>query len=246
MPRFTDVLPRSKQFSDMKGTTEHNTSVPSGDNSGKQLRATGLPQSESYTTNIPPRLPEGYSYSQASNSEEEPLANDADVAPSAVSDTEADFISTPLRSGETVNHTAGRAQKPQEPKRRKGGRMKRIAWSIVLVVFILASGAAFHFWGGIPESWRRDEPQPVVAADTLPRKVQPKPQPVDTTTQVVSPEDSMRIQDSIRHARWLYWQRHRRNASQAEEAQEQSASPATETSDEGASHTVKHTPDSVR
>lgn len=230
----------------MKDTTDQNTANPAAGNAGKQLRATGLPQSESYTTNIPPRLPEGFSYRQASDTEEEPPTPSETETAKAKTETTTDAIATPLRSDETVNHAAGRVQKPQKPKRRMGARLKRAVWGIILVVFILAMGAAFHFWVGIPESWRRDAPQPVVAADTLPRKPQPKPQPIDTTAQALTPEDSARIQDSIRHARWLYWQRHRRNASQTEQTDENTPAVAAETPNEGATHTTPHASDSVR
>ncbi len=230
----------------MKDTTDPNTANPSGSNAGKQLRATGMLQSESYTTNIPPRLPEGFSYRQASDTEEEPPTPIEDETATEETETATEALSTPLRTGETVNHAAGRVQKPQKPKRRTGARLKRIVWGFVLVVFILAMGAAFHFWAGIPESWRRDAPQPVVAADTVPRKQQPEPQPVDTTAQALSPEDSARIQDSVRHARWLYLQRHRRNAPQTEQTNETAPSAAAESANESTPHAAPHAADSVK
>ncbi len=229
----------------MKDTTDTPVASQRGEPAGKQLRATGRALSESSTTNIPPRLPEGFSYSQATETAEDAPTSDEELTPSAVTGTPEDVLATPLRTDETVNHAEGRVQKPQKTKGRKGGHVKHIVWSIVLIVFILATGAAFHFWIGIPASWRRDTPQPVVAADTLTRKPQPKPQPVDTAAQALSPEDSLRIQDSIRHARWLYWQQRRRNAQQTEQQGETTPAQTTETSTEGSAPAVKHATDSV-
>ena len=63
----------------------------------------------------------------------------------------------------------------------------------------------------------------------------PKPKPVerDTMVNVLTHEDSLRIQDSVRHARWLYWQRYKKRKEQQEAAKnaaegEEVAAPATE------------------
>jgi hypothetical protein len=119
------------------------------------------------------------------------------------------------------NHTA----------RRVGAWCKRYALWVLLAVVVIGAAASYQLWTPLLGGWGHDEePAPVIAADTLPK---PKPVERDTMVNVLTHEDSLRIQDSVRYARWLYWQRYKKRKEQQEAAKnaaegEEVAAPATE------------------
>lgn len=81
---------------------------------------------------------------------------------------------------------------------------KRYWWAWLIAAIVVVIVATYNVWMPMVRHWQMEQKDatPVVAADTLPEPVKTE---VDTMANVLSHEDSLRIQDSIRHARWLYW-----------------------------------------
>ena len=115
----------------------------------------------------------------------------------------------------------------------------RYKWWLCLAVVVIAAGATYPFWGerlaGLMQS---KEEVPVVAADTiLPVKDTLAVDSLDTIPQLTH-EDSLRIQDSVRHARWMYYQRKRKQQEAAKAQEEQNSETAQ---DPNAATTTKAT-----
>lgn len=203
---------------DKETTTGAHTSA-SIDDGEPHLRSLGFAKSESSTTNIPPRLPMGYTYNAPYKEEEKRESEELQEPTSDIIEQHPDLPEddAPLRTNEgNINEGGVRVCKP----RSGGGKMKKMVkrfgpWLLIIAI-VAAIGATYPYWRDAIGAWHTNEPAPAVAADTLPPV---KPEPIDTTPTGLSHEDSLRIQDSVRHARWLYWQRQKR----AKQAQEQSA-----------------------
>lgn len=218
-----------------------------------RLHASSFTPSESRTTNIPPRLPVGFSYDspapaatgftaapdaaadeQLEGQPEEAVAAAEAASPSAATPEPAPIAEmhpdmpaddAPLCTEEPM---VARRKQPRRKKhtshtaRRVGAWCKRYALWVLLVVVVAGVAATYQLWTPLLGGWgHNEESAPVIAADTLPKA---KPVVSDTMVNTLTHEDSMRIQDSVRHARWLYWQRRQRQ--QQQNADEQAAAEA--------------------
>lgn len=206
------------------------------------LRSFGFTQSESSTTNIPPRLPMGYTYS-APKAEEETTEEEEPQEPTQeIIEQHPDLPKddAPLRTNEEGTHEGVRVRKPRRKRGNASKALKRFGPWLLLIIVIAAIGATYPYWRDAIDAWHTNEPTPAVAADTLPPV---KPEPIDTTPTGLSHEDSLRIQDSVRHARWLYWQRQKRakqaQEQTAEEGEASAATPPTEHSSTAHSDTLR-------
>lgn len=167
-----------------------------------ELHALDIAPSMSRTTNIPPRLPEGYSYASQPIASEKNTQQKAKATPA--SDSEP--TESPLRSEPTqVRSKRYRAHKPNKVWQKTKRVARRYGWLIIFP----AIAATYPLWvDHVAALFHTEEPAPAVAADTMP---QVKPVVVDTdSVPQLTHEDSLRIQDSIRHARYIYWQRNKK------------------------------------
>lgn len=189
------------------------------------LQSLGITHSGSSTTNIPPRLPEGYSYNAPRNTtapqkpKKKKQKTAEEVHPDLSQPTDA------LRSEpSTFRHKKYRKKKKAHTHT---GRYITLA---VIILLLAAIAVSYPWWSPMLQTSDPEPTQPVVAADTLPVPVHTAP--VDTMPPTLTHEDSLRIQDSIRHAQWLYWQRRRRRAQEQTEQEnaQESATEATTTS----------------
>ena len=199
----------------------NDTSETHQGNATNHLHSLGFETSESSTTNIPPRLPMGYSYvtPQSSHSED----NHNSPTPTTETTTQHPDLpkeNTPLRSSDEGEERSVTLRKPRKRNAKTKRLLKRIALCILFIILLLTAALTYPYWSKNLGSWNHNEPTPATAADTLPEII--KPTPIDTTATALSPEDSLRIQDSIRHARWLYWQRHKKDKEAQEEVHTES------------------------
>lgn len=199
-----------------------------------RLHASNFTPSESRTTNIPPRLPVGFTYDSpepvtatpetpatpvpVADEQHEEAAVEATPASTAAPEPEPvpepeqhpdmPDDDAPLRSEPIMpRRKQPRRKHPNHTARRVGAWCKRYALWVLLAVVVIGAAASYQLWTPLLGGWGHDEePAPVIAADTLPK---PKPVERDTMVNVLTHEDSLRIQDSVRHARWLYWQRYK-------------------------------------
>lgn len=206
------------------------------------LHALNIEPSESNTTNIPPRLPFGYSYDapqptslQTTDTKEDECVLAEQPHPD-MPEAEA-----PLRT----DNLPPMMPKPRKRRNRcnggKGRFFHRYGWAVVLLLLIIVGGSTAPLWWGDMPWIHSEEVKPTMAADT--HQVV-KPLPVDTTPKGLTHEDSVRIQDSVRHARWLYWQRRKRAEESAAETTEQVEGDVTTTpavSANGENHNAVHT-----
>ncbi len=207
------------------------------------LRSYGFAPSESNTTNIPPRLPVGYAYTSSSQSQaetddlepQEPLVNTDQPHPDLPKDR------NDLRSIDDIEASVSvKVKRPRHRVVKVKKAIKRYGLWVLLIIVIVAVGVTYPYWRNYMGNWNNAEPEPAVAADTVP--VVPK-QPIDTTPPGLTHEDSMRIQDSVRHARWLYWQRRKRaEKAQKQEEENQAEAPSSATNSE---HNATHS-DSIK
>lgn len=189
------------------------------------LRSLGFARSESSTTNIPPRLPVGYTYAAASQQQTENENTEQQVAMDAIEQPHPDLPEerNELRSTDDAEVSVSvKVKKPRHRVAKVKKLLKRYGLWVLLFIILVAMGATYPYWRNYIGNWNNAEPKPAVAADTI---VNVPKQPIDTTPPGLTHEDSMRIQDSVRHARWLYWQRRKR----AEEAQQNDEKDETET-----------------
>ena len=178
-----------------------------------ELHALDITPSMSRTTNIPPRLPEGYSYaSQPVEAEQKPQPK-AMPTPEPTTDL-------PLRSEPSETRSKRyRARKPNKTwmKTKRGAR--RYGWLIIFP----AIAATYPLWiDHVSLLFHSEEPAPAVAADTMPQ-LTPAVEDTVTTVPQLTHEDSLRIQDSIRHARWVYWQRNKKRQAAEDNASNEGA-----------------------
>lgn len=206
------------------------------------LHALDFEQSESRTTNIPPRLPLGYSYGTdnktTKSTKKTKAKSSATPHPDLPSSTDA---------LQNMNERPERSKRYRQRKPNKAWAafkvgLKRLWGWILIVLIIITIAATYQLWLPMVKGWQHnEEDMPAIAADSLPKTVQPTK--ADSIITTLSHEDSLRIQDSIRHARWLYWKR-RKQAQQQAEQEEQSQNseeaivPTTE-------HTTVHANDSL-
>lgn len=192
------------------------------------LHALDFTPSESSTTNIPPRLPEGFSYNptQPTDTRKKPKKKkQKTVDPATTNDT-----GMPLRSEPNTARNRRKYRKHHRPNKmmlKVQMGWNRYKWWVCLAVVVIAAGATYPFWGerlvGLMQS---KEEVPVVAADTiLPVKDTLAVDSLDTIPQLTH-EDSLRIQDSVRHARWMYYQRKRKQQEAAKAQEEQNGEAA--------------------
>lgn len=210
------------------------------------LHALDFEQSESRTTNIPPRLPLGYSYGTESNTTTTPSKKKkANKKPSTTAHPD---LPTNTDALQEANERPERSKRYRQRKPNKTWTAfktwtKRYGIWLLAAIIVIAIAATYQLWSPIVKGWQHDEEKvPAIAADTLPKAV--KPVETDSMITTLSHEDSLRIQDSIRHARWLYWKRRKQAQEQAEqEEQEQNSEVTTTPSTE---HTTVHTNDTLR
>ena len=128
----------------------------------------------------------------------------------------------PLRSEpSTVRSRKYRTHRPNRAMLKAQLWWSRYKWWATGGVVVLAMGVTYPFWGErLGQLMQPKEETPVVAADTiLPTKDTTAVDTLNTVPQLTH-EDSIRIQDSVRHARWVYYQRRRRQeAARAQEEQ---------------------------
>lgn len=232
-----------------------------------RLHTSNFTPSESRTTNIPPRLPVGFTYDSPEPATPEtpaPVADEqhedaaaAEVTPATDAAPEPEPVpepeqhpdmpddDAPLRSEPIMpRRKQPRRKHPNHTARRVGAWCKRYALWVLLAVVVIGAAASYQLWTPLLGGWGHDEePAPVIAADTLPK---PKPVERDTMVNVLTHEDSLRIQDSVRHARWLYWQRYKKRKEQQEAEKnaaegEEAAAPATESTTPVAGSHPTHT-----
>ena len=174
------------------------------------LHALDFTPSESSTTNIPPRLPEGFSYNQTQPTvtRKKSKKKQPKVAENVVTvDTDKPLRSEPS----TVRSRKYRTHHPNRAMLKAQLWWSRYKWWATGGVVVLAMGVTYPFWGErLGQLMQPKEETPVVAADTiLPTKDTTAVDTLNTVPQLTH-EDSIRIQDSVRHARWVYYQRRRR------------------------------------
>lgn len=189
------------------------------------LQSLGIAHSGSSTTNIPPRLPEGYSYNAprattpsqpATSSSKKKKQKEEEAHPDLSQPTEA------LRSEpSTFRHKKYRKKKASNTH---WGRWIAI---VVIVLLVVGAGVSYPWWSQFIPSSESEPSQPVVAADTLPVPV--RTAPADTLPPAMPHEDSVHIQDSIRRAQWIYWQR-RKKRMEEQKAEEAVQEVSTESS----------------
>ena len=223
-----------------------------------RLHASNFTPSESRTTNIPPRLPVGFTYDSPepvtatpeTPATPVPVADEqhedtaVEATPASTAAPEPELVPEPEQHPDMPDDDAPLRSEPIMPRRKQprrkhsnhtarrvGAWCKRYALWVLLAVVVIGAAASYQLWTPLLGGWGHDEePAPVIAADTLPK---PKPVERDTMVNVLTHEDSLRIQDSVRHARWLYWQRYKKRKEQQEAAKnaaegEEVAAPATE------------------
>lgn len=197
-----------------------------------ELHALDIAPSMSRTTNIPPRLPEGYSYtSQPVEPEQKPQPK-AKPTPEPTTDQ-------PLRSEPSEARSKRyRAHKPNKTWRKTKRVARRYGWLIIFPAII----ATYPLWiDHVSSLFHSEEPAPAVAADTVPQ-LTPAVEDTVTTVPQLTHEDSLRIQDSIRHARWVYWQRNKKrqtaddNAANEEVVNSETESATTQASATSSMH----------
>ncbi len=198
------------------------------------LQSLEITPSGSSTTNIPPRLPEGYSYNAPRPLV--PTSSDKKKKKKQQEKPHPD-LSTPndtLRS----EPSTFRHKKYRKKKETHSHTGRYIALAVVLLL-IVAAGVSYPWWSSSLHSADPEPTHPVVAADTMP--VTKQAAAVDTLPPPMTHEDSVHIQDSIRHAQWVYWQRRRkREQEQAEQQNTQeveSETPTASSSIPRATHT---------
>ena len=201
-----------------------------------ELHALDITPSMSRTTNIPPRLPEGYSYaSQPAESETKPQSKaKAKPEPAAVPPQPTEPA---LRSQPTETRSKRyRVRKPNKAWVKTKRVARRYGWLIISP----AIAATYPWWGDrVSTLFHSEEPAPAVAADTVPQ-VRPVVADTDSVPQLTH-EDSLRIHDSIRHARWLYWQRTKKRQAADDNVQtEEESNGEAETSTTSSPTTSTH------
>ncbi len=224
-------------------TTDRTVSQPHGNDGEPHLRSFGFTPSESATTNIPPRLPMGYTYAspkEETEAESTAVTEDTTTEESIIQQhPDLPDSPSPMRTSEDTDNQGVRVRKPRRKNREAKKAIKRYGWWALIVILLVAIGSTYPYWSDLMNSWHESEPTPAVAADTLPTV---KPEPIDTTPVGLTHEDSMRIQDSVRHARWLYWQRQKR-AKEAKEQETEETENATSTT--ASEHSAAHS-DTIR
>ncbi len=209
------------------------------------LHALNFEESESRTTNIPPRLPLGYTY--GTERKTVTTSSKKKKAKSHPSTTSHPDLPTNTDALHEANERPERSKRYRQRKPNKTwvalkSWTKRYGIWLSVVIVATAIAATYQLWSPIVKGWQHDEEEvPAITADTMPKPV--KPIEVDSTTTTLSHEDSLRIQDSIRHVRWLYWKRRKQAQQQAEqEGQVQNSEEATTPPTE---HTTVHTNDTL-
>lgn len=203
--------------------------------------------SESRTTNIPPRLPVGYSYtlfkSDSTNNGGAKTQQTKSQAPASHPDLPAEGA---IAQNEEEMHNRSKRYRYQHKNKTWLAikRWTRRYWiGLLIAAIVVVIVATFNVWMPIINHWQLEhkEETPVVAADTLPVPVKTE---VDTTANVLSHEDSLRIQDSIRHARWLYWKKYKqaKEASQKAEVDAEDTGAANNAANASSATTNEHVP----
>lgn len=237
----TDEVAAEEDFNETEAETDDLSAQP-------LLHALDFEQSESRTTNIPPRLPIGYSYgtekkSTTTSSKKKKAKN----KPSATSHPD---LPTNVDSLQEANERPERSKRYRQRKPNKTWVALKAWWKrywigLLLVFIVVAIVASYQLWLPIVKGWQHQEEEvPAIAADSLPKTV--KPVEPDSMITVLSHEDSLRIQDSVRHARWLYWKRRKQAQQQAEqEAQSTNGEEAATAAPSTTEHSTTHVNDSL-
>lgn len=174
-------------------------------------------RSKSRTTNIPPLMPEGYAYEREP---QQPLRSSTDpLSPTTSSASEPQ----PKRS-KRFTHPKGKVTHTRHisiPFKRIGKWM-----GIIVAIFVVVSAAYLGF-----DRWKH---QPIEPANIAPMAadsdtITPLPTQPDTAVLNRLREESIRREDSIRHAKWIYWKRKRQAQKAAEEATQQEEANHTAT-----------------
>lgn len=172
---------------------------------------------ESRTTNIPPRMPAGFSYVAGDG--------DDDPTPPPAADTTG-TTDSPLRA-EPAMYT-GKQKRRRSRRTGASGRrgfVRRGGLWILLGIVLVAIGASYPYWRDLMAPPQPPTPLPV-AADSVPAALPAAP---DTLTRPTA-EDSLRMQDSIARVERARYLRNRQRAQQAEAAAAaQASSPETDT-----------------
>lgn len=234
---------------DCEEEVEEESEEPETDESSAQplLHALDFEQSESRTTNIPPRLPLGYSYGTEKKTTTIPTKKKKTKnKPSTTSHPDLPTNTDTLQEA---------SERPERSKRYRQCKPNKTwvnfkAWTkrygiwLLVTIIVIAIATTYQLWSPIVKGWQHNEEEvPAIAADSLP-KATTKPVEADSMITTLSHEDSLRIQDSVRHARWLYWKRRKQAQQQAEqEAQTQNSEEPTTPSTE---HTTVHSNDTLR
>lgn len=210
------------------------------------LHALDFEQSESRTTNIPPRLPIGYSYSTekkptTTSSKKKKVKNKATL-------TSHPDLPTNTDSLQEANERPKRSKRYRQRKPNKTWAAFKAWWKhywigLLVVLIAIAIAVSYQLWLPIVKGWQHQEEEvPAIAADSLPKKV--KHVEPDSMITTLSHEDSLRIQDSVRHARWLYWKR-RKQAQQQAEQEENKGEEVTTTTTTTTERSTVHVNDSL-
>lgn len=177
-------------------------------------------RSKSRTTNIPPIMPEGYAYEP---DPQQPLRSSTDPLAPTPSASEPQ----PERS-KRFTHPEGQRTHTHSvniPFRQIG------KWVGIVAIVLIVAGAI----GLGIDRWMHRPAEPTeavpIAADSD-SMATPVATP-DTAALNRLREDSLRREDSIRHAKWIYWQRRK----QAEQAAQQKA----QQEEEATTSTTEHT-----
>lgn len=210
------------------------------------LHALDFEQSESRTTNIPPRLPLGYSY----GTEKKTAATPSKKKKAKNKPTTASHPDLPTNTDalQEANERPERSKRYRQHKPNKTwvnfkAWTKRYGIWLLVTIIVIAIAATYQLWSPIVKGWQHNEEEvPAIAADSLPKAV--KPVEADSMITTLSHEDSLRIQDSVRHARWLYWKRRKQAQQQAE--QEEQAPNSEEPTTPSTEHTTIHSNDTLR
>lgn len=211
------------------------------------LHALDFEQSESRTTNIPPRLPIGYSYdternTSAASTKKKKAKNKATVDSHPDLPTNTDTL-------QEANERPERSKRYRQRKPNKKWVALKAWWKrcwiwLLVVLIAIAIAASYQLWLPIVKGWQHQEEEvPAIAADSLPKTV--KPVEPDSMITTLSHEDSLRIQDSVRHARWLYWKRRKQAQQQAEQEETSGEEVSTTATPVETEHSTVHVNDSL-
>lgn len=190
----------SKAKENNNNTAERNISNSKTDNK-PLLRSFGFSESESNTTNIPPRLPMGYIYNTpekdnglTNEEQQESPLNLIEQHPDMPNEKTL-LRNKNCKSGKSIN-------KAHRKRRTTKNKLKRYTLCTLLLIVLVLIGTTYVYWRN--DTGPTNDSAHTLAADSI---LPVKHETIDSISTKLSHEDSLRIKDSVRHAQWLYRKR---------------------------------------